>query len=65
MFRAPEIHEDMYDIVLYLAENEQNGSKICFKRIKAVDLLDVKGKKFNIESYLLEEDKSLDKLDDE
>ena len=38
---------------------------ICFKRLKAKDLLDISGRKFDIQSYLLEEDKSVDKLDDE
>ena len=39
--------------------------RICFKRIKAKDILDTNNKKFAIEKYLMEEDKSLDMLDDE
>ena len=65
MFFAPEVFEDIYDIIIYLAWDDKNGSKACFKRIKAIDLLDVKGKKWEIEKYLLEEDKSMDRLDDE
>jgi hypothetical protein len=46
LFTAPEILEDIYDIVIYLAWDKKNGSKVCFKRLKAIDLLDVKGKKW-------------------
>lgn len=65
IIRAPEVVEDIYDVIIYLALDDKPGSKICFKRIKAADLLDINGKKWEIENYLLEEDKSVDKLDDE
>lgn len=65
IIRAPENLEDIYDVIIYLAFDEKPGSKICFKRLKAADLMDVNGKKFEIENYLLEEDKSMDRLDDE
>lgn len=55
----------MYDVVIYLATSENESDRICFKRIKAKDLLDVNGRKFDIENFLLEEDKSIDPLDDE
>lgn len=63
--RAPEVPEDIYDVIIYLALDEKPGSRVCFKRIKAADVLNTKGKKFEIESFLLEEDKSMDRLDDE
>lgn len=65
IIRAPEAPEDIYDIIIYLAFDNKPGSRVCFKRLKATNLLDTKGKKFEIESYLLEEDKSMDRLDDE
>ena len=46
----------MYDVVIYLATSENESDRICFKRIKAKDLLDVNGRKFDIENFLLEED---------
>ena len=63
--RAPEQQEDIYDVIIYLATSMNNADRICFKRIKAKDLLDVNNRKFDIESFLLEEDKSIDPLDDE
>ena len=39
--------------------------RICFKRLKAKDLLDIEGKEWKIENYLLKEDTSIDPLDDE
>ena len=65
IIRAPENVEDIYDVIIYLAYDNKPGSRVCFKRIKAAELLDTSGKKFEIESYLLEEDKSMDRLDDE
>jgi hypothetical protein len=44
---------------------KDNKARICFKRIKASELLDKNDKDFSIQNYLLEEDKALDKLDDE
>lgn len=41
IFRAPEVFEDIYDVIIYLALDEKPGSRICFKRLKAADLLDV------------------------
>lgn len=63
--RAPDIYEDIYDVIIYLSTSKLPSGRICFKRLKAKDLLDVSGKKFEIENYLLEEDKSIDPLDDE
>jgi len=63
--RGPESAEDIYDVIIYLAFDNKPGSRVCFKRLRAIDLLDITGKKFEIESYLLEEDKSMDRLDDE
>lgn len=65
IIRAPEQIEDIYDVIIYLAFDNKPGSRVCFKRIKAADLMDTQGKKFEISSYLLEEDKSMDRLDDE
>lgn len=65
LFTAPETHEDIYDVIIYLAADHNNSTRACFKRLKAKDLLDVNKKKWQIEKYLLEEDKALDKLDDE
>jgi hypothetical protein len=65
VIRAPEIPEDIYDVIIYLATSNNLSDRICFKRLKAKDLLDTAGKKFEIEQYLLEEDKSIDPLDDE
>lgn len=48
IIRAPETIEDIYDIIIYLALDDKPGSKICFKRIKASDLLDINGKKWEI-----------------
>jgi len=63
--RAPESQEDIFDVIIYLAKSQNNADRICFKRIKACDLLDTNGKTFDIENYLFEEDKSIDPLDDE
>jgi hypothetical protein len=65
IIRAPDNFEDIYDVIIYLAFDDKPGSKICFKRIKAADLMDVNGKKWEIDNFLLEEDKSMDRLDDE
>lgn len=65
IIRAPETFEDIYDVIIYLATSDNPSDRICFKRIKAKDLLDVSGRKFDIETFLLEEDKSIDPLDDE
>jgi len=65
VLRAPEVQEEIYDVIIYLSTSTNPSDRICFKRIKAKDLLDVNGKKFDIETYLLEEDKSIDPLDDE
>lgn len=50
---------------IYLSTSSNQSDRICFKRLKAKDLLDCHGKKWMIENYLLEEDKSIDPLDDE
>ena len=50
---------------LYLSTSDNHSDRICFKRIKAKDLLDINKKEWKIENYLLEEDKSIDPLDDE
>ena len=55
----------MYDVIIYLATSKNPGDRICFKRIKAKDLLDVNGRTFDIQNYVLEEDKSIDPRDDE
>lgn len=65
MIRAPEEVEDIYDVFIYLSTTLNHSDRICFKRIKAKDLLDTNHKKWKIENYLLEEDKSIDPLDDE
>jgi hypothetical protein len=59
--------EDIPDVFLYLAKSDNATDRICFKRIKAIDLLDVgeKQPKFDIKNYLFEEDKAYDALDDE
>lgn len=63
--RAPENIEDIYDIIVYLATSTNSKDRICFKRFKAKELLDTSGRTFDIESFLLEEDKAVDPLDDE
>ena len=64
--RGPETWEDIPDVILYLAEDPNDSmARVCFKRIKASTLLDINEKKFDIENYVLEEDKALDALDDE
>ena len=66
IIRGPENPEDIYDVIIYLSTSlDDYRERICFKRLKAADLLDINHKKFDIESYLLEEDKALDPLDDE
>jgi hypothetical protein len=64
--RAPETQEDIPDVILYLAEDPNDStSRFCFKRIKAASILDINGKDFKIENYILEEDRAIDALDDE
>ena len=65
VFRAPDEPEDMYDVIIYLSTSDNNADRICFKRIKAKELLDSEGRTFDIERILLEEDKSVDPLTDE
>lgn len=65
MIRAPESVDEIYDVFIYLSTSANHSDRICFKRIKAKDLLDTSDKKWQIENYLLEEDKSIDPLDDE
>lgn len=64
--RAPDVQEDIPDVILYLSGDSSDAlARICFKRIKAQSLLDQNGKAFDIQNYILEEDKSIDALDDE
>jgi C2 domain/FerI (NUC094) domain len=64
--RGPENPDDISDVILYLTTDANDPiTRVSFKRIKAATLLDTNGKKFEIENYIFEEDKSLDKLDDE
>jgi hypothetical protein len=67
IIRAPDDPEDIYDIIIYLTADVgiYTDRRICFKRFKAKDLLDTANKKFDIESFLLEEDRAIDPLDDE
>ena len=66
--RGPSQHEDIPDIFVYLigyntdVPNEKH--RICFARFKAIDLLD-ESADFSIQKYFFEEDRALDKLDDE
>jgi len=49
IIRAPENPEDIYDIIIYLSKSENDSrDRICFKRLKAADILDTAGKKFEI-----------------
>jgi hypothetical protein len=65
--RGPSNHEDIPDIFVYLigSNNDVPNEKhrICFARFKAKALLDKED--FTIEKYFFQEDKALDKLDDE
>ena len=54
--RAPANHDEISDVIVYLATSTNWSDRICFKRIKAKDLLDVNGRKFDIERILLQED---------
>jgi hypothetical protein len=65
VIRAPENVDEIWDVFIYLSTSNNLTDRICFKRIKAKDLLDIRGKKWTIDKYLLEEDKSIDPLDDE
>lgn len=67
IFRGPDLscQDQLYDVIIYLATSENPSDRICFKRFKAKDLLDANHKKFEIENIVLEEDKSIDPLDDE
>jgi hypothetical protein len=65
IIRAPETVEDIYDIIIYLCSSNSIADRVCFKRIKATQLLDINKSTFEIQNFLLEEDKSLDMLDDE
>ena len=65
VIRAPEAIDEIWDIFIYLSTSENPSDRICFKRLKAKDLLDTHGKQWEIQKYLLEEDKSIDPLDDE
>lgn len=59
IIRAPENPDDIYDVIIYLSTSLNDyRDRICFKRLKASTLLDTSSKKFEIESYLLEEDKA-------
>lgn len=62
---STDAFEDIPDVILYLAKSEKVTDRICFKRLKASDLMDVNKKKWEIDNYLLEEDKAIDALDDE
>jgi len=62
--RGPDKVEDIYDIIIYLSTSSNNADRICFKRFTAKELLDPK-KSLDIERHTLEEDKSVDPLDDE
>jgi hypothetical protein len=48
-----------------LSTSDSVADRICFKRIKAIDILDTNNANFDIKTIVLEEDKSLDMLDDE
>lgn len=64
--RAPDVQDDIPDVILYLQGDSSDAlSRVSFKRIKAATLLDCNGKAFDIQNYILEEDKSIDALDDE
>lgn len=49
--RAPDIVEDIFDIILYLSSSHNLSDRVCFKRIKAKDLLKSQdnNKQFSIE----------------
>ena len=64
--RGPESPEDISDVILYLATDPVDClERVTYNRIKAASLLDSAGKAYTIENYVLEEDRSLDRLDDE
>lgn len=68
LIKAPDNTEDIYDVIIYLATSVNVSDRICFIRLKAKDLLDiaVPPRSFDvIDKFLLQEDKSLDMLDDE
>jgi hypothetical protein len=68
LIKGPDNAEDIYDVIIYLATGVHVTDRICFIRLKAKDLLDVAvpPRSFDvIDKFLLQEDKSLDMLDDE
>lgn len=60
IIRSSANEKDIYDVIIYLATSENVSDRICFKRLKAKDLLESNNRTFDIETFLLEEDKSLD-----